>query len=816
MLDSYLSWIKNQQENLDSIFATAANKYYQENKDAENFAYDAIKTKNECFLLGSNKDLCYDRFTIGLSYSMWYQGKRTNAFISYLAKLLYDSREEPEITILDLGAGTGAVHIAIAICQQSLIQTFSKCPIISVINIDTSPFMLDYNRKYLWPTFIDHYNKAVNINSVYTVNSWENSDVKSYTNFWVTASYLFDQSDNVEHLTSNLSSLVKDLQPRYIICNTSKNKGYLLKNPAIKIKEFDYDIINSVVKPLFTGSLPKVNAVRALINKELGVGYSGNVLWKENWITSVILQLKTPDLILTSPNRPVNLFTPPLTVRRDVVLSEEQDKAAKDDGRPTIIYGPAGCGKTVVITERIINIVKNHRDKPLKDLSILVTTFNKGLIEVLKKWLGELFKREKIVFNFSGDLCFLKNSKTVNVRIMHFDTLPYRIWQEFSPNDFSLHPEDVKLDYYHLEVAKKAIDNIKKQENITNTSFDNILNPSYIVDEYNYIVFGQDYTTWDEYSTSVRRGRTNLEYGGRSRKLLFSTVLEYLSILEKNGTNSFITRRHKFLKNIKNGKISNIFSHLIVDEFQDCTQTDYKIFFGLLKTPNNLIIAGDFAQAVHLGSVSDVPRERNDDERMRNWNRIQLNGSYRLPYRISECLQKFSENIVSSKEELNNPLSPFKGAPPGARPIVVYSKLSSTMAEKVENIVNKYNCYDILDFNIIPYDNILILEKDKELQNALLKRKQGLGYVATILRVKGLEKKCVLWSTRINIDFSDKIRHYVYTILTRTSGVLIIALFGDECEEYKSIINEFNPDRLIIWDKETNTYLNENYQLSEI
>lgn len=810
MYEKYLLWLQGQQNVLDILFAKAGLSFYEKHKHLDNFTFDANATQKECYLLGGNEDLCYDRFTIGLSYSLWYQGKRTNAFVGYFAKLLFDAREEQEITLLDLGAGTGAVQLAISLCKMGLDALFNKSPEITVINIDTSPFMLDYNRTFLWPEFIGHYQNAQTVKTIYSVNSWEQTDTSNFNNFWITASYLFDQSDNVEHLSENLSKLVGTFEPRYIICNTSRKKGYLMNNASVSIKDQNYEVLSYNMPPLFNGTLPNTKDIRRKIREERKVEYSGNPLWQENWMSSIVLRLTTPSLSIPLESPKVNLFTPPLTVRRDIVLSPEQKKASEDDGRPTVIYGPAGCGKTVVITERVINIIKNHSDQPIEELSILITTFNKELTTVLKDWIEELLKRENINHSRNGNLFYVNGSASYNIRVMHFDTMPYRIWREMSPNTFTLEPNDLRARTYHMDIAKQAIENTKNVNRVTTKKYDHVLTPDYIVDEYEYIIYGQDYNTWEVYANAQRRGRSGLAYAGDTRKILFDTVIEYLKLVEQENITSFITRRHKFLKQIQGNRIHKIFSHLIIDEFQDCTTTDYQIFYGLLKNPNKLIVAGDFAQAVHLGAVAETPRA---DEEMGNWNNIQLKGSYRLPFRISECLASFSKNIVDESRNLKNPLSPFKGSPPGARPILVFEQSESKMAKKINSIIREYNSYDIINLNVVPFQNILILEKDRELQMALQQVRFGLAYADTVLRIKGLEKRCVLWSTRIALDTSDKLRYNIYTALTRTSGLLIIALFGNECEEYKEIINEFDPKRLIVWDQETKDYLNENYQL---
>lgn len=92
------------------------------------------------------------------------------------------------------------------------------------------------------------------------------------------------------------------------------------------------------------------------------------------------------------------------------------------------------------------------------------------------------------------------------------------------------------------------------------------------------------------------------------RELIWKVIEHYLNQLERDNIESVFTRRHKFLRALKWGENRDLFTQIFVDEFQNCTQADYQIFYGLLKDNNQLVVAGDFAQAVHLGKSASIPR----------------------------------------------------------------------------------------------------------------------------------------------------------------------------------------------------------------
>jgi hypothetical protein len=814
--NNLLSWIEDQKDTLDGIIEKTSYDYYNSNKHNSNLKFDISETNQECYLLSRNNDLCYDRPTIGLTYSLWYQGRRINTFLKYYAKIIYESRFDSNVTLFDLGAGTGAVQCAIGLVYSGMKALGIKTPNFRIINIDTSPFMLDYNRSYLWPNFKTKYPDVKSFIIEFSLNSWHQSQNLILPNVWITASYLFDHTENKDDLMLNFMELLSDFAPKKVMLLSSYNKRHLTNELSELLEENDYQLKDIEGNLIYNGPMPKTLKARQTFRSKLGIPFSGTPVWNDRAIVGCVLESNNPTFDLLSGSQDtneVNLYNPPITVRRDIVLNSKQKIAAKNDGRPTIITGPAGCGKSVVITERVINIVEQSiRERKINKLSILVTTFNKELKAYLIKWLTDILQSKKIKYIISKNGIRIEDSKFANIAIMHFDVLPTRIWKAKSPIDYPFDKDSLQFEYYHKNVADKAIEEIKNENKITRSEYDNVLNSEYVLDEYHRIIYGYNYTTEEIYCNSRRYGRPTLQYNSTRRKLLYKTVIRYLEILQVKNHSSIFTRRHKFLKKLESGSMNNIFEHIFVDEFQDCTQADYNIFYRLIKNPNHLIIAGDYAQAVHIGKVADIPRDNDETtERMKKRVKHKLKGSYRLPYRISEAIEPVSLQIADGRDQVDV-ISPYKGSPPGARPILVFAESSEDMSSKVLEIIDSYNLFDIIDLQDSPIRNVTILEKDYDLRNKLESKRSNISFTDTILRLKGMEKTCILWSTRVNIPDADEIFEFVYTIMTRTSGILIIAIFDDILEEYKNVLRLLRKDRLIIWDENTKNHLNIIYE----
>jgi hypothetical protein len=261
-----------------------------------------------------------------------------------------------------------------------------------------------------------------------------------------------------------------------------------------------------------------------------------------------------------------------------------------------------------------------------------------------------------------------------------------------------------------------------------------------------------------------------------------------IELIKKKNSDYIITKRQKLLRELENdGMTSMSFTHIFVDEFQDCTQSDYKIFNLLVRNVNNIVFAGDVAQAVHIGKVADFPRREREGEPNRKI--YHLKGSYRLPFRISESISNFSAIIKNGSI-----ISPIKVAPPGARPIIVYATTYNELVHKIEAIFKSYKVYGL--------DKITILERDTFLCEALTKIEIPCE-TDTVLKLKGLEKTCILWATWKSFIHKQEVDEFVYTLVSRTTGILIIALMNQSIAKYNTFINLLRKDRIILWDMET-------------
>ena len=218
-----LTWLKDQQEKLDMIIKSSAEDFYNSNVDRENFEFDLQECQHESFNLVGGNDLCYDRPNTPFVYSMWYHARRINTFLSFFADTLLKNTSNDKIEIFDLGAGTGAVQWSIALILCGMKALGIKTPKVTVINVDSSPFMLKYGKDFLWKHFLISYPEisSLQFEARYSVNSWQNPDNVTLSNPWIVSSYLFDMSDNEEEIAKSFWELIDSFQPSQLLLITS-------------------------------------------------------------------------------------------------------------------------------------------------------------------------------------------------------------------------------------------------------------------------------------------------------------------------------------------------------------------------------------------------------------------------------------------------------------------------------------------------------------------------------------------------------------------------------------------------------------------
>jgi DNA helicase-2/ATP-dependent DNA helicase PcrA len=808
----FKEWVQSKSSDIEQVVVAACESYAKSIfKRGKNLLWDINQTTEESYNLVNGHDLFYDRPSTPMTYSLWYQCRRINILLGFVSNQLKENHDD--LTFIDLGAGTGSLAFAIGLFHVYS-KTIKKVEHnYSIINIDTSPFMLDFARNHLWPKATEKFPEFNKVKVFFEVNSWQNAVLNFNMNrVWLTASYLFDSSDSEKEITESFLDLAEKLKPLriFIISTPTKMaKTTSLAEGLAKMKYQKRPIQNSEI--LLSGLNPFINSFRKRLYEKVG---NGKLLRGSTWDDKSIsgIEYYYPNFGIQfggSDIKNIELYNQAIKVRTDVRLSKVQLQASEYTGSTLKLIGPAGSGKSIVLTERLKRAVTASNYDP--NLRILVSSFNKKLLWKLCEWTSTLLSSEKFAVRAIGDnnQIYFKGSTAPNIEFLHFDILPRK---------FEI-PANIQLEQYHLDLISKEAQAVallydpKGQHNA-------IYDPKFLLTEYQTTIYGTNRRKESEYLEKQRIGRGNFPYVNKTRKkLIFLIIGNYLKKLNKLGVNSFITRRSKlFLKLTKSQGSVQKYDFIFLDEFQDCTPADLFIFRLLLKTQENLFIGGDLAQAVHLGLGSKAIDEMSIN--LTKWSKdelktklIRLEGSFRLPVRIAQALAPLSVHLVNKFEKSGSvtQLEPQKLSIPGPRPVIVWGDTIDSLSVKMCETIISYSAYNL--------STICVLEKNYEMSKkvwaqytnrVLLNPELAISELKSIesdsvLSIKGLEKRCVIWDTSAPIYDNDPARlfEFVYTILTRTTGLLVIAISPATLDYYRQIFNLLDNRYLIYWDDDS-------------
>jgi superfamily I DNA and RNA helicase len=262
----------------------------------------------------------------------------------------------------------------------------------------------------------------------------------------------------------------------------------------------------------------------------------------------------------------------------------------------------------------------------------------------------------------------------------------------------------------------------------------------------------------------------------------------------------------RLLEEVQGGRVRPKFTDIFVDEAQDFLPADIECCYALRDGDNPVFIVVDQTQALHIGSSYQSP----SSPPRSNWLTHELHGSYRLPVTIANCVRSLGESIQRSKEQeglstrdISLPNS-RKASVVGVRPIVVAGD-EVTLARSIQEIRSTYEGFLSAEDPLAESrgSRITICEKDSSLKGALGSR--GLWVeTTTIKKIKGLERGFLVWSTSSDLGNPDEWKESVYTICTRSSCILVIAVDPSKIpDQTVELLGALDREYLMFWDRDS-------------
>ena len=772
--------------------------------------YERAKAFEQTLNLGGEKDCNYDRPTVGIAYATWYMPRRIQDATRALIPIICNS-EKSEISIVDLGCGTGATWWAVHFILRAMAECGLNPPTVKIIACDISVPMLSVANS-LWNRLIATQSSKVQVTA--ELNSWTALRNLPHGSI-VFASYLLDQSDKyrIVEVGRTLRRLAETAQASDVLIIGASNKRFIT---AAGIQEFTnnrlpWQEVNTAFAPqIWSGAIHELSSLRKRLTLGCGgiserYGSSKIPSWTPDGADYVHIQNPTGfETLFGEPNSPENF-----------ALDEAQERASTPDNRMTAILGAAGSGKSRVLVERVARTIKlDLVRKDLKRSSYLITSFNKGVRSQLRQWLIERIQNDPELStksNIFGEELLVIDMR-VEIRILTWDTVIKR--------SFSLPTNSPSSD---TEAAITGIIRVWAGTNAERISWlqaNQWVTPKFVLQEIKRVVYGQQAITLQTYLDTERKGRP----GPRLSKQRKSAIWSLLD--PTNREQLWIDRRIDALKKLNSGFSPTRFDHIFLDECQDFVAADFRLLESLITDTHRLVVCGDGAQALHTGPSYSRPRTIGNAR----WNEHVLEGSYRLPIRVCEAISPIAEAIqklratqggAQDEDEFLDPDLPditlpqsVKNAEIGIRPIILAPTSLDQFKQQIIEVSDFYA--PLVQGN--RDSNPIITNADnsnKECSTALgqAARAGKVQYTienSSMLWIKGLERKYIFWSTFFNVASPGAATYeWVYTILTRTTRLLVLMLSQNTSDDLKALIGRMHKDSLLFWDEEAEHRFNE-------
>ena len=273
-------------------------------------------------------------------------------------------------------------------------------------------------------------------------------------------------------------------------------------------------------------------------------------------------------------------------------LNNEQKKAATFKDGPCLVIAGAGSGKTKVLTTRIANLIENG----VKPYNILAITFT-------NKAAGEMRERVNNIINAHD--AFIGTFHSFGLKIIRENSALFNLTSAFTLID--------------TEDQTSIIKKIMKDINIT----DKMISPAFI----------KSMLSDSEIANFLI---------SENEKIAVKIYYEYEKILKRNNTLDFDDLLKKPVELFNSNKevlekYQDKFKYILIDEYQDTNEVQYKLVKLLSKKYLNLFVVGDPSQSIYAFSGANYQNILNFEKDFKGCTVIKLPQNYRSTQTILDA-----------------------------------------------------------------------------------------------------------------------------------------------------------------------------------
>ena len=294
-------------------------------------------------------------------------------------------------------------------------------------------------------------------------------------------------------------------------------------------------------------------------------------------------------------------------------LNDKQREAASQIDGSILILAGAGSGKTRTITYRIAHMIENIGISPY---SILAVTFTNKAAKEMRERVEDLV----------GDIakaCTISTFHSFGMRLLRM----YAKEVGYNSN----------FTIYDTDDQKRIVKAILKGQNISLNGVK--LTERDIISMISKIK--EEIKTLDEYS--IMNKQIVEVYDKYNRVLLESNAMDFSDIL----LNTYkLLQKPEILE-----KVQNKYKYIMIDEYQDTNNLQYKIIDLIARKSSNLCVVGDENQSIYGFRGANILNILNFETNYNNAKIIKLEENYRSTTIILDAANELIKNNKSSKDK---------------------------------------------------------------------------------------------------------------------------------------------------------------------
>ena len=295
-----------------------------------------------------------------------------------------------------------------------------------------------------------------------------------------------------------------------------------------------------------------------------------------------------------------------------VELNDMQRKAVEQINGEILILAGAGTGKTKTITYRIANMIEN---KGISPYSILALTFTNKASNEMKERIASLIGDE-------AKKCTVSTFHSFGLRLLriYYDYIGY----------------NENLTVYDTDDQKRVIEELDKRYNLLNFINTDVGTLLGIFSNFKELELVGSIEAMNEYLGFIPKKQQILDFFNHYERFLKeNNAIDFSDIL-------YLTKKLLENKEILE-KVQERYKYLMVDEYQDTNQIQFKIIEMIAEKYKNICVVGDDNQSIYKFRGADIGNILSFTSTYPNATTIKLEQNYRSTKMIIDTSNRVIE-----------------------------------------------------------------------------------------------------------------------------------------------------------------------------